>query len=424
VRFKDLVDWPLALPTIGLLLGLGRGWLQPALHPSASAFRLDVVLPATDLRPISWGLILATAVVLVAVAQTSWGHPRALFGELAAVLSVTATLGFLIQSCFVDHGLQRRMSRDTADLAALQRIAGFTIPRPHLTTFGPIPLPNGAAEIFSGLRSGFYVALVSSIALAFVMLKRHRRADSAAAAPNRNRPRPVVLALAVVLLALTANLLQVGVAEYNLSQARTAAVTGDDASSIRHFKAALAQGVGLSQQPDIAAEYGLALIRGGATTSAPLQLAASRLLLLAGRDLPALQTVGEAARRWPTDSSLQDEFVTQALRYLQRRGAPQAVHLAMSASVDRPVLRVALSRYEIVSGDNPSAITDARAAASLARDTEVRSVALTFLSIAQTRSGETAEGRRTLLDAVDADKDYVNVMARSLLTGLYSTLPI
>jgi hypothetical protein len=228
-------------------------------------------------------------------------------------------------------------------------------------------------------------------------------------------------AVAVVVLAI--GLAQSTVAAWALRRAEVAAATGDYTSAVARFRTAFSQEGGLGSRPDTAAEYGTSLLRIGATDAPEAQLASSRLQLQAGHDLTALRTVATASGRWPANTALRDEFTTQALGYLRRRADPESVHRLLPRNADCAVLRVTLAKYELATGDNPAAITDARTAESMTADVEVRSIALTFLALGQSRSGDLIGGRRTLLAAVDADRDYVNVMARSLLAGLYTTAP-
>jgi hypothetical protein len=403
-----------------LVAGLVRAWLQPALSSPQHATDLTIILPAGRHLPVSWGLLLAIAAVITIVGLTPWGNRWPVLTETAAVLAIASTLGFLIQSCLLDRALQQRLRRDESDLGYLQRLVGYQIPRPHLTTLGPIPLPGPAADVISGLRSGFYLALLGAVLVATGAVARRRRQ-----APLDRRPRryavAVLSAVAVVVLAI--GLAQSTVAARSLRLAEAAAATGDYTSAVARFRTAFSQGSGLERRPDTAAEYGTSLLGIGATDGPEAQLASSRLQLQAGHDLTALRTVATASDRWPANTALRDEFTTQAFGYLRRRGDAPSVHRLLPRNVDCAVLRVMLAQNELATGDNPAAITDARAAESMTADVEVRSIALTFLAIGQSRSGDLIGGRRTLLAAVDADRDFVNVMARSLLAGLYTTLP-
>jgi len=421
VRSARALNGPRWLALVLLVPGLSRGWLQPALSAPLRATDINVTVPGMPGPQVSWGLLLAVGLMLALVGITPWGNRRPAWTMAAALLTVFATLGFLLQSCLMDVALQQRLQRDESDLLALQRLMGYQIPRPHLTTLGPVPLPGPTADVFSGLRSGFYLALIGAVLLAAGAATRRSRLGSVAG--RRGRPAVVLLAAAIVVL-LSAGVADSAVDTRALSGARAAAAAGDDKAAVAQFRRALGHRIGADSRPNTAAEYGTALLRIGSNAGPEAQLAASRLQRDAGRDLAALQTVAAASDHWPANAALRDEFTMQAFDYLRRHEVSQAVHRLLPRNADSALLRVTLAKYDLSTGDDQTAMTDARAAESLTTDADMRSVALTFLAVGQTRSGDLIGGRRTLLAAVDADTSFVNVMARSLLAGLYTTLPL
>ncbi len=336
------------------------------------------------------------------------------------MLALLATVGFFVLSVIANDSMQERLRRDETDLAGLQRLVGYTIPRPHLSTLGPIPLPGGAADVLSALRWGLYVSLVGAILMTVAAYKARRRAV-------RSTPRSgraVRLSTVVVLIAFTASLARSSYDGWQVRQAESEASVGDDQAALQHYESALDNGDTVQGTADLLAGYGLTQLRLGAADGPAARLASSRLQLQSGKDLAALQIIAAAADRWPSSTAVHDEFTAQAVDFLRGHSAPQTVRALVTSTNESAFLRTALAKYELAAGENPAAISDARTADSLAEDDDVRSAALTFLSAAQSRSGDLIGGRKTLLAAVAADHNYVNVMARSLLTGLYTTLPL
>ncbi len=415
-----------AQPVVGLrcaavslmVVGAFTGWLQPVLSEPLSAIELFVAVPGGPFRAVTFGLILLMAVALAIAGLIRLGRRQRLWNELAALLAVTSTVGFLLQAAFVDTRVQERVSHDRSDLTNLQLLVGYKIPRPDVTTLGPIPLPDGAAEVFSALRLGFFLALTGAL-LFTATLSRQPKGVGVDRAHRLGRW--AVGTMAVLLFAVP--VVDSALAHRDLDRARDAAANGDDAAAVALYESALRPGVGLDADPDVVSDFGMSQVRLRPTDSPASVLATSRLQLQAGNDLPALNTVVQAIDRWPMSEALRDEFAAQAFDYLRRRGAPAGVRQLMSPQNDSAILRIALAKYELPAGDNPAATADAIEADGLTTDSDVRSVALTFLSIAQSRSGDLTTGRQTLLAAVESDTEYVNVMARSLLTGLYTTLP-
>jgi hypothetical protein len=418
---RDYAIGAVRYPAVGLLsAGLWGAWLQPVLSEPLRAAAIPVELPFGSLSIVTWGLLVAAAILFAVVGLLPWGRRQPVWTDLSAVLSMTSTVGFLIQSALVDGALQARLARDRSDLASLQLIVGYRIPRADITTLGPIPLPDAAADVFSALGSGFFLALAGAVLMSIGALAQHRSGLHRDPVGRR-----VVLTVsAVVVVAIAASVIDRGLGQWDLARAQAAAADGDDQSAVALYESAQGHGNLVGADPDLAAQYGISQLRHGPADGPAAGIASSRLQVQVGKDLDALQTLADAAQRWPADQALRDEFTAQAFAYLKKRQTPQPVRALLSAEVDSPLIRVTLAKYELAGGDNPTATADAHRANEIAGNDDLRSVALTYLSVAQSRSGDLIEGRRTLLAAVDADKEFVNVMARSLLTGLYTTLPL
>lgn len=420
------IDLIAALGALLLGGGLWGSWLHPVVSEPLGAFQLPLVLPGGPYAFATWGIPVLVAVVLAVVGLLPWGRTRPVTTELAALLAVLATVGFVLQSCLVDFALQERLARERADLANLQLLVGYRIPRPTISTLGPVPLPAAAADVVSGLRAGFFLALIGAAVLAVAAVRRRgaRAVRGWRPLPGTTGRRIVRGAVAAIVAVLALTALEGARARWDLRSAAASAATGDDRAAVASYRAALARGGGLTENRDVVARSGVAQLRVGEAEGAAVQLASSRLLLQAGKDREALESLASAVLRWPDDTTLRDEFGSQAFALLRRRSEPQLVHALVSTGTDTAVLRIALAIHELSAGDHPAAMADARRATELAADPDVRSIALTLLSVAQTRSGQPLEGRATLLEAVRADAQSVNVMARSLLAGLYTTVPL
>ena len=418
-RTRHLVVGTRVAGVVLLAAGLVLPWVQPVLGAPMTATHLFVVTPTGSQRLVSWGLTLAIAAVLSGAGLTRWGRRHPLVTDLAAVVAGWSVLGFLLQSLLVDFGLQEMLRVGRAELAEVQRLVGYRIPRPTVTTVGPVPLPTDAAEVVSALRIGFYAALLGAVLLLVAAWTAHRR--------SLRRPadgRALVAVLAVVAAAVLVTVVQGAWVRLDLDRARGAAAQGADPAAVTFYSAALGRASGVGRNPDVLADLGVSELRSGPADGPAAALAASRLELQSGRDLEAMQMIAQAAETWPAESALQTEFRTQALTYLRLHTTTQPVRAVLTGLVDGPVLRLAMAKVDLAVGDNPAAIVDARAAQRLTVDHDVLSTALTLRSVAESRSGDLAEGRRTLVAAVEADTDYVNVMARSLLVGLYTTVPL
>jgi hypothetical protein len=404
-----------------LLGGYWRGWVQPSFGGAERPTALYLGVPGlAGQRVVSIGSLLIVTMILVVVSMTAWGRQRLALSEVTAILGVGITLSFLASASLVDGALRAKLDRNAQDKVALQQMVRFPIPRPNITTLGPLPLNHQFSLIFSALRSGFYLTLLATILLV-----------ATAAARRRDRPRDrdasawATAALLIVALAIpAASTIQGLLAAHAIKLGEQDSAKGNDAAAAQHFKRALQLDGTLRALPDTAASRGQSLLRLGVTDDADAQLARARLELGAGLDTAALKTLSTASARWPSDVALRSEFVSQGLQFIAKRGAAEQVHQVLPQGVTSPVLRIAMAKAELAEGDNPQAAADARAAAEVTDDEEIRSVALTLLSIAQSRSGDAVGGRLTLLRAVQADSQSVNVIARSLLTGLYTTVPL
>ena len=317
------------LGTIALLIGLFGPWLQPALSQPMGAFQLPIALLGTSYHPISWGLPLAVACVLALAGLTTWGRHRPAVPELAAVLALLATVGFFVLSVIANDSMQERLRRDETDLAGLQRLVGYSIPRPHLGTLGPVPLPGTRRRCAVGLALG--------------VLRLPRRSDSddrgrvhgRRRAVSGQRHDPAGRCGCPPWSSSSRSLCRWSAAVTTVEQVRQAeseASVGDDQAALQHYESALdnedtVQGTG---RPARRIWTDPIAPRCGRRPGGPAGILPATAPV--GKDLAALQIIAAAADRSPSGAAVHDQFTAQAVNFLRGHSAPRTVRALVTSA--------------------------------------------------------------------------------------------
>lgn len=419
-RSSATVRWLALAGAAADAASLSQTWLQAELGPGLSAADLPLQLPGLG-RPFgaSWSaVVIGLAAAHLVVAAVPARH-QAVAARTGVALSVAALGGFLLVGGFTDEALRQRLLDARDELDTVRRIVGYGIPRPSVTTLGPLELPPGAAAVVSALRVGFLLALLAGgLSVATWVLARRGAAEHRTS-PGRAvwGPRAVVAALGAVVVLVA---VQAGRASWLAD--RAAIALGEDRLVAARADAAAAVQLNdtLSARP--ALQQTMADVATATATGPPaLQLYGRSLLALdAGHPDDALGLAVRAAEAAPGVEPYRDAVCRQATALAAGVGDVDTVRslVPVSQRCDATLLQLAVSeldagRYDLVGDD----------AGQLSRQTpdeDVRSAALTVLARARLAAGDLVGGRTLLQRAITADPNDVNVVARALGTGLYS----
>ena len=109
-----------------------------------------------------------------------------------------------------------------------------------------------------------------------------------------------------------------------------------------------------------------------------------------------------------------------SVRYAIEQEDPAPVQGLPAPVADNDLVRFTRGRLEVETGQFTTGASDLRRVATEAASPDLRSAALTYVSMAQQAQGDLVGARQTLVRAVAEDTRHNNVVARAAATGLYS----
>jgi hypothetical protein len=145
----------------------------------------------------------------------------------------------------------------------------------------------------------------------------------------------------------------------------------------------------------------------------------------AGKDLTLLeqaQLFGQAVAAVPASTPAGQVIRADVVSFLANATItvknPNVLTL-VNGETGAPAVTFSIGRYDYEAGASALAITTLRQAYADTSNSEVRSLALTYIALAYQRLGDEAAFRRSIVAAVRADSLNENVYARELSAGLY-----
>lgn len=409
---KQAVSVRFALGIIAAVGGLVLPWVGLSLTPSLSAWDLHVSLGAVPLvGHLSYGLVMAVLTVCALVSFVrARGTPtlvtRAVgWGYLG--LSVT----FVVTTRLVGIGTMFKLQSDVSQSAIVnsQFLTNNGTPAP--TQFLGINFDPKTEVLLYGLRLGWYLVLVAGL---FLVGRVGR---------PTNRPQRVGYALSgLAVVVVLVGLLLGSLSQSDMDKGIQAVATGQYAagqsllSSAQRLNPQVAYDTGFEQalgqaQADQGELSGLADF---AQAERPV-----------GKDLTLLeqaQLFGEAISSLPPGSAASAVVQANVVSFLANATIsvknPNLLTLVKS-QLSSPAVSFSVGRYDYEAGASSLAITMLERADADTDNSEVKSLALTYIALAWQRLGNEAAFRTNIVAAVEADTLNENVYAREISTGLY-----
>jgi hypothetical protein len=347
------------------------------------------------------------------------GRYQAAAARTAAVLSLTAVPGLVLLGSFTDHALQQRLLDGQASLDAVRRIVRYTVPRPSVTTIGPLGLPTGAAALVSAVRLGLVLALVAATLSGGVWVLSGRQ-PAAAGGPRTGArwvPRIVVVALGILVLLVT---VQAWRASWLSGRAAVALADGRPADARADLSAAIGANGTLRAVPAVQQLLGDTATATGTGSSAEQLHGQSVLMADAGHQDEALAFAVRAAAADPGQQAYTDQVCRLATARAAGAAGIDAVRSLVPVDQRCDLALLQLADTELTAGRYDLVAIDAGQLSRQTPDRDVRSAALTMQARAALAAGDLASGRALLRQALAADPEDLNVIARALATGLYS----
>ncbi len=409
---KQAVSVRFALGIIAAVGGLVLPWVGLNLTPSLSAWNLNFSLGAVPLvGHLSYGLVIAVLTVCAVVSFVRAKGAPTLVTRAVGWGYLGLALTFVVTTRLVGIGTMFKLQSDVSQSAIVnsQFLTNSGTPAP--TQFLGINFDPKTQVLLYGLRLGWYLMLVAGL---FLVGKVGR---------PTNRPQRVGYALSgLAVVVVLVGLLLGSLSQSDMDKGIQAVASGQYAtgqsllSSAKRLNPQVAYDTGFEQalgqaQADQGQVSGLADF---AQAERPV-----------GKDLTLLeqaQLFGEAISSLPPGSAASAVVQANVVSFLANATIsvrnPNLLTLVKS-QLSSPAVSFSVGRYDYEAGASSLAITMLERADADTDNSEVKSLALTYIALAWQRLGNEAAFRTNIVAAVEADTLNENVYAREISTGLY-----
>ena len=406
---------------IGVVLvaaGLWLPWLGMPLETEKRATGLRLVFAAAPTR--SWATYGAAVAVCLTVAVAALVRTRGRGNALLALAGAGALLLpllFVVQAVLSDYTLLQHLRTQQTELASVTSQFGYSEPRSSVTSVFLLPLSGPWRAVATQLRPGWFLCIAGGV---FLLV--------AGAAPARVqlRRRGVQVALGVAGLGLAALVGRGVAANVVADSALDPLRAGDYNTALSRLDLAQSLNPDLRLSPDVELARGQALASSGNRTSVPALLYISHVRTGSGDQPGAILALQDAVQRDPTDVVVRAELVRLSRTAAMRNNDPAPLQsvLATPFGPDLVAEHYALGRILYAKGAYQQAIVELeRAAQQSAPEPNITSSALTYIALCEMRLGQGDQARHDIIRAVQLDTEYINSLARSLATGLYTIGP-
>ncbi len=396
-----------------VLLSLVLPWDTVRLQPRSTVWDLAVLAPRLPRIPgLTYGALI-TAAAVVAFAITAFQRRSWLPVALAGVLVVLVTLYFPINAAGTDYRFTTALSQRSSEYALVASNFGFHVPSSRLSAVLVVALPGPWRNVVGSLQPGWLLGLAGG---SILLVTSARQVWSC------RRSRLTLLALGAVAGAILLVTVARGyVADQMAKSAFEAGQLGNYRLELHRFHEAESLNPTLALRQDIQQEVGTAYTVLG-QTDAPdaLYASANDNKSIGNLDL-ALRELATAHALAPTNPVIEVDYLSTAISQAVRSHRVTVLFPLLNGStVDQLPARFAVGRIMYENYDDTGCIAAFGWVISHTGDRDVRSSALTYISLSEQRLGRYIQAREDLVKAIAIDKGYDNTVARDLATGLIS----
>ena len=398
----------LALAAVSLLLP----WLGLTLRPSLSAWRLTLSLGPVPLAGhVSYGVVLAPLLVCAAVSFVrARGRPTPCTRVTGWVL-IASPLLFVLTTRLVGAATMFTLQSDASQTQIInsQFLTNNDVPPP--TQFLGVTVDQKTLLLLYSLRLGWYLMVAAGVVLAGRVTR-----------PSTTLQRCVGAAAVLSALAVGAALVLGSLAQDRLDDGIQAVATGRPVAGAQLLASALTLNPSLAYDADLEQGLGEAQADQGQKSGLADYAEAVRPV---GRDLTLLekaQLFGEATAALPAGTPagtvVRADLATFLAEATITSKNPDLLSL-VGRQLGAPAVTFSLGRYYYEAGADSLAISMLERTEHETDNSEVRSLALTYIALAALQASNEAGFRADIVAAVRADTLNENVFAREIAAGLY-----
>jgi hypothetical protein len=400
-------SWRVIVGLSAALGGLVLPWLGLNMSPSLSAWHLTLALGAVPLvGHVTYGEVLAT--LLVTASVSTWrahGQPTNTTRACGWAILTTAVL-FVLTTRVMGADILFRLSNDTAQTQVVDRqILEYHFALP--TSFFGFSPDATTRMVLNALRIGWLLTVAAGATLAGrrVSLPRHRRVKVG-----------LVVGLCVVVACGFASGLLADAAK---SDGIALVRAGQAVEAEHEFARALSLNPQLYEDSSLETELGVAQGDTGQQ---------SALAWFADASSPPVTTDGIAKQMFdytqalsmdPTNQVIRDGFAIAAANDML--GADVPVDLSAAPKLDgMAFMAFTYGHFAYEVGDDSRTVTFMNSTLAESSNGELRSLAYTYLALAEQALGHPAAYRNDIVEAVKLDTQNVNGLGREIAAGLYT----
>jgi hypothetical protein len=411
-RTKQAVAVRFAIGIVAAAGALVLPWVGLTLTPSLRAWNLTFSLGAVPLlHHLSYGSVVAFLTACAVVSFVRAGGRTTLVTHAVGWAYLALSLTFVFTTRLVGIGTMFKLEGDVNQTAIInsQFLTNSSTPAP--TQFLGISFDGKTLVLLYGLRLGWYLLLVAGMFLAGRFGRPSGRAQWVAYSLS---------GLAVLVVA--AGLVLGSMAQSDMDNGIQAVATGHPAAGQDLISSALRLNPETAYDPGLEQALGQAEADQGRTNGLTEFAQAVRPV---GKDLTLLEQArlfGQAISALPVGSPASLVVQTQVVSFLSNATIsvknPNVLALA-HGELGAPAVSFSVGRYDYEAGASSLAISLLQRAYAETDNSEVKSLALTYIALAWQRLGNESAFRTNIVAAVKADSLNENVFAREISAGLY-----
>ena len=409
---RTAVSVRFAIGMAGVLGALALPWLGLNLGSNLTAWHLTFSVASVPLlHHVSYGLVITVLALCALVSFVRAGARTTLVTRAVGWSYVLLSLAFILTTRLAGQATMLVLANDAnqSQIINSQFLTNNNSPAP--TTFVGIGFDSKTLVLLYAVRLGWYLLLASGLVLAGRL-----------ALPTTTPQRVAAVAGGVAVLTLVAGVTLGIAAQSQLNDGAQAVASGrpglgqqEIASALRlnpeaAYDAQLQQALGTAQADQgnatPLADYAEAVRPTGYNLTIMQQ---AQLFGDALTALPASTPAGAVVRA--------DVASFLATATISARN-PNVLTL-VTGQLSQPAVSYSVGRYYYEAGAESLAIRTLRRTVAETGNSEVKSIALTYIALAFQRLGDESAFRSEIVAAVKADTLNENVYAREISAGLY-----
>jgi hypothetical protein len=401
--------------TLAFLLvaaALALPWLGLTLSPSLTAWHLTFSLAAVPLvKHLSYGVLVAALGLCAVVSFGRAGGRPTPITRLVGWAYIALPLIFVVTTRMVGTATMFTLQSDNSQAQVInsQFLTNSSLGAP--SQFLGVNFDNRTLLLLYGLRLGWYLLLAAGIILAGRVSRPSTRLQWATAG-----------GAGLAVLAVLAGLGLGSMAQSDLDGGIQAVATGRPAVGQALIDSALRLNPDIAYDPLLEQALGQSQADQGHQTGLADYAEAVRPV---SKDLTLLQKgqlFGEAVAALPTASPagavVRADLATFLATATITSKNPDLLTL-VNEQLSVPAVTFSVGHYFYEAGAETRSISMLEQACADTPNSEVRSLALTYIALAWLRLDNEAEFRTNIVAAVQADRLNENVYAREIAAGLY-----